>query len=146
MGGNRAYVRCPLRGIDEDLRRGNQMKVAFVTNMCPHYRVRAFETIARSYDVKYFFFSAGAEWYWQQNHGLRAGEFHYAYLPGFQLTKHVRVVPSLLTNLWRGRYDLFVKCINGRFALPISYAIARMRRKPFVLWTEIWMTLQTPFH
>jgi glycosyltransferase involved in cell wall biosynthesis len=55
-------------------------------------------------------------------------------------------VPSLVTKLWRGNYDVFVKCINGRFALPATYLMARLRRKPFVLWTGIWMTLQTPFH
>lgn len=122
------------------------MKVAFVTNFCSHYRVRAFETLARSYDVDYFFYSAGNEWYWQQSHGVRAGDFHYTYLPGFQLTRRIRVSPSLLSSLWRGSYDVFVKCINGRYALPITYLVARLRRKPFVLWTEIWMTLQTPFH
>lgn len=122
------------------------MKVAFVTNFCPHYRVRAFETLARSYDVDYVFHSVGNEWYWQQSHGVRAGDFRYVYLPVFQLTRRIRVVPSLLTHLWRDNYDVFVKCINGRFALLITYIVARLRRKPFVLWTEIWMTLQTPFH
>ena len=43
-----------------------------------------------------------------------------------------------------GDYEVFVKCINGRFALPITYIIARMKRKPFILWTGIWVRLQTP--
>ncbi|HXH09770.1 MAG TPA: glycosyltransferase family 4 protein [Alphaproteobacteria bacterium] len=122
------------------------MKVAFVTNICAHYRVKTFEALARLYDVQYFFYSAGDEWYWQQNHGVRAGDFPYAYLPGFQLTQAVRVAPSLVTKLWRGHYDVFVKCINGRFALPVTYLIARLLGRPFVLWTGIWMSLQTPFH
>jgi glycosyltransferase involved in cell wall biosynthesis len=122
------------------------MKVAFITNFCPHYRIKPFETLAHRYNIDYFFFSAGNEWYWQQKHGVRAGDFRYTYLPGFQLTRHLRVVPSLLTHLWRGNYTVFVKCINGRFALPATYLIARLRRRPFVLWTEIWMSLQTPFH
>jgi glycosyltransferase involved in cell wall biosynthesis len=43
-------------------------------------------------------------------------------------------------------YDAYIKGINGRFALPITYLIARLKRKPFILWTGIWMRLQTPAH
>src|SRR5262245_44679829 len=121
------------------------MKVAFVTNFCPHYRVKTFETLARLYNVDYFFYSDGTEWYWQQNHGVRTGNFRCIYLPGFQLTRRLRIVPSLPLYLWRGNYDVIIKCINGRFALPVTYLVARLRRKPFVLWTGIWMTLRTPF-
>ena len=121
------------------------MKLAFVTNFCPHYRVKTFESLARTCDVDYFFYSTSNEWYWQQKHGVRSGDFRYTYLQGFQLTRRMRVVPSLLTKLWRN-YDVFIKCINGRFALPVTYLVARLRRKPFVLWTGIWMSLETPFH
>jgi glycosyltransferase involved in cell wall biosynthesis len=130
----------------ENQSRDNQMKLAFVTNFCPHYRVQTFELLARTFDVDYFFYSSSNEWYWQQNHGVRAGNFHHTYLPGFQFTRRMRVVPSLVTSLWKNKYDVFVKCINGRFALPVTYLIARLRRKPFVLWTGIWMSLTTPFH
>jgi glycosyltransferase involved in cell wall biosynthesis len=121
------------------------VRIAFITNICAHYRVQTFETLARYHDVDYYFFSAGDEWYWQQEHGVRAGDFHYEYLPGFRLGR-TRVTPTLPWKLWRGNYDVYIKCINGRFALPITYLIARLRRKPFILWTGIWMRLQTPFH
>jgi glycosyltransferase involved in cell wall biosynthesis len=94
--------------------------------------------------VEYFFYSPGTEWYWQQNHGVRTGNFRSVYLSGFQLTRGIRVTPSLLRYLWQGHYDVFVKDIDGRFALPVTYLMARLRRKPFVLWTGVWMTLQTP--
>jgi glycosyltransferase involved in cell wall biosynthesis len=102
--------------------------------------------LAQVHDVEYFFYSQGKEWYGQGIHGVRGGNFRYTYLPGFQLTRQIRVAPSLLTHLWRKDYTVFVKCINGRFALPATYLIARLRHIPFVLWTGIWMTLQTPFH
>ena len=121
------------------------MRIAFITNICAHYRVQTFETLARYHDVDYYFFSAGDEWYWQQEHGVRAGDFHYEYLPGFRLGR-TRVTPTLPWKLWRGNYDIYIKCINGRFALPITYLIARLKRKPFILWTGIWMRLQTLFH
>lgn len=121
------------------------MNIAFVTNICAHYRVKTFETLARCYNVDYYFFSAGDEWYWQQQHGVKTGNFHYEYLPGFRLGR-TRITPTLPWKLWRGNYDVYIKCINGRFALPMTYLIARLKRKPFILWTGIWMRLQTPFH
>jgi glycosyltransferase involved in cell wall biosynthesis len=122
------------------------MNVAFVTHFCPHYRIKTFETLARAANVDYFFYSPGNEWYGQGLTGTWRGDFSHEYLPGFQLTSHMRVSPSLVTRLWGKKYDVIVKCINGRFALPATYAIARLRRKPFVLWTGIWMTLETRFH
>jgi len=121
------------------------VKVAFVTIFCPHYRIKTFETLACYHDVDYYFFSAGGEWYWQQEHGVRAGHFQYEYLPGFRLGR-TRIVPTLPWKLWRGNYDVYIKCINGKFALPVTYLVARLRRKPFILWTGLWMRLQTPFH
>jgi glycosyltransferase involved in cell wall biosynthesis len=128
------------------LRRDQAVRIAFVTNFCAHYRVRTFETLARCQDIDFFFSSAGEEWYWQQQNGVRVGNFRYEYLPGIRLTRRLRLVPSLVTRLWRKNYDVYIKCINGRFALPVTYLIAKLRRKPFILWTGIWMTLDTRFH
>jgi glycosyltransferase involved in cell wall biosynthesis len=121
------------------------MKVAFVTNFAAHYRVKTFETLARYHDVKFLFFSGGGEWYWQRQHGTRVGEFDYTYLRGFSLAG-TRITPSLLTRLFCGDFDVVLKCINGRFALPAAYLAARLRRRPFVLWTGIWSALNTRFH
>lgn len=119
--------------------------VVFVTNICPHYRVKTFETLASNLPTVFYFFSAGDEWYWQHSHGTRAGEFQFEYLKGIQILG-TRVTPSLVTKLLFGSYDVLIKCITGKFALIASYLIARLRRKPFVLWTGIWITLQTPLH
>src|SRR5262245_6515410 len=120
-------------------------RIAFVTNFCPHYRVRTFETLAKYHDVDYYFFSAGDDWYWQQQHGVRRGSFRFQYLSGWRLSG-TRITPTLPFKLWRGRYDAYVKCINGRFALPITYVMARLARRPFILWTGIWMRLGSPAH
>ena len=131
---------------DADLRTvGGNLKIAFVTNIVPHYRVRTFEILSRYYDVDFHLFSAGDEWYWQQQHGVSGGDFSYVYLSGVRWGQ-TRITPSLPWKLWRGRYDVYIKCINGRFAVPITYIVARLRRKPFILWTGIWMRLQTRIH
>lgn len=113
------------------------MKIAFVTNICAHYRVRTFELLARSYDVEFFFFSRGEEWYWSRGLGVRAGDFRHEYLPGFHVGR-TRITPGLVPRLLAKPYDLFIKCINGRFALPATYWVARRRRRPFILWTGLW--------
>jgi glycosyltransferase involved in cell wall biosynthesis len=123
----------------------NHLRMVFVTNLCPHYRIKTFETLARYHNPDFYFFSSGDEWYLWRGHGKRAGNFNYEYLPGINFAG-MRLTPTLLVKLWRGNYDVFLKCIAGRFALPITYVVARLRRKPFILWTGLWATLQSTFH
>jgi glycosyltransferase involved in cell wall biosynthesis len=120
-------------------------RVAFVTNFCPHYRVKTFEALAEKFDAEFLFYSDGSEWYWRQNHGTRAGEFRHEYLTGFTILG-TRVTPALPVKLWRGNHDAIIKCIDGRFALAAAFLTARLRRRPFVLWTGIWSPIDTPFH
>lgn len=126
-------------------RQVNMTRVAFVTTFCPHHRVQTFQTFAKYYDAEFIFFSEGREWYWQQQHGVSNGDFPFKQVAGFQLG-NTRITPGLIRELWQAQCDVFIKCINGRFALPITYLIARLQRKPFILWTGIWMRLQTPAH
>jgi glycosyltransferase involved in cell wall biosynthesis len=121
------------------------MRISFTTNLCAHYNVGTFEALSRYFDVDYFFYSAGEEWYWQERHGVRAGNFHFEYLHGFHLGR-TRITLTLPVKLWRGNYDCFIKCINGRFALPVTFLIAKLKHKPFILWTGIWTRIQTSAH
>ncbi|HLB50065.1 MAG TPA: glycosyltransferase family 4 protein [Anaerolineales bacterium] len=122
------------------------IKAIFVTNICPHYRVRTFETLAQKMNVSFLFFSEGGERYWDARHGLQHGDFHHEYLPGFYLTRQMRITPALVTRVWQADVDVIIKCITGRFALPVTYLLARARRKPFVLWTGLWSHPATFFH
>lgn len=101
--------------------------------------------LAKSHQIDYYFFSAGDEWYWQERHGTRSGDFHHEYLWGIRIGQ-TRLTPSLPLKLLFKKYDIYLKCINDRFALPVTYLVARLRRKPFILWTGIWMRLQSPAH
>ena len=120
-------------------------KIAFVSNFCPHYRVGLYEEIGRSFETDFLFYSKGKEWYWQTSHGIYHGDFNFEYLDGFSIGK-TRITPSLPIKLSKGKYDIIIKCINGKFAIPITYLIARIRRKPFILWTGIWQRLETRIH
>jgi glycosyltransferase involved in cell wall biosynthesis len=45
-----------------------------------------------------------------------------------------------------GRYRAVIAGLGGRIALPASYAAARSRGIPFVLWTSLWAHPRTPAH
>lgn len=120
-------------------------RVVFVTNFAPHYRISFFEALSGFCDLRCYFYSDGGEWYWQRAHGVNRGRFRCQYFDGFWLGR-VRVAPALAAALWSRRCDVIVKCINSRFALPLAYLTARLRRVPFLLWTGVWCRLATPFH
>ncbi len=118
--------------------------VAFITNFCTHYTCGLYEQLAKLFNVDYYFYSPGNEWYWEGKLGtVRHGGFRSRYLSGFTLG-HTRITPTLFFHLVMKQYDVYVKCTNGKFALPIAYVAARFKRKPFVLRTEIWSDLETP--
>lgn len=121
------------------------MQIAFITHYCTHYRVKTYEMLSQYENVTFYFYSAGKESYWDPSHGVSRGQFAHKYLSGFQLGR-TRVALGLAPELCSNHYDVYVKCINGKFALPLTYLVSRLRRKPFVLWTGIWMRQQTLGH
>jgi glycosyltransferase involved in cell wall biosynthesis len=120
-------------------------KIAFITNICTHYTAGLFEKLGQMYDIDFLFYSDENEWYWQNQHGKTAGDFQYRYLPGLRIGR-TKISFELVIQLLKNPYQIYIKCINGKFALPVTYLIAKIKRKPFILWTGIWMRLNTPFH
>lgn len=119
-------------------------KIAFVVPSCAHYRVKTYELLnERLPELKLYFFSQGNEWYQMQELGARFGHFKYEDLGSFKIGSWY-FTPSLFWKLWR--QDVYISSINGRISLPFVYLMARLRRKPFVLWTGIWHRVDTPFH
>lgn len=123
----------------------DRLKIAFVHNFASHHTYKTHEILAKYYDVKFYFFSRGNESDWMQTHGLRTDNFDYHYLHGFSLGG-TRITPTLPLRLFWGSYLIFIKCINGRFALPATYIISKIKHKPFILWTGIWCRIDTKFH
>lgn len=122
-------------------------RVAFVSNFVAHYRLKMFEALASMCDLRCYLYSDGGEWYWQRAHGVvRSTAFQCEYLPGFWLGR-VRVVPSLIRALLSDRRnEVFIKCINDKFALPVTWLAARCTGRPFILWTGVWVRLETRLH
>lgn len=124
---------------------GKSVRLAFVTNFCPHYRVKTFELLAERFDADFYFYSDGGEWYWQREHGTQKGNFPHEYLRGFRFLG-TRITPGLPAKLYRENYQAIIKCIDGRFALAATYLTARLSRRPFILWTGIWSDIESVFH
>lgn len=125
--------------------RRTRCKVALILNFCPHYRVQTFELISRDVQADFFFYSSGQEWYWQKAHGTRQGAFRSRQLRALSLGG-VQITPTLLPALLHSRYDVFLSGITGRFTLSTTYLASRISGRPFILWTGIWMRLQTRAH
>jgi glycosyltransferase involved in cell wall biosynthesis len=122
------------------------MDVLFVTNFCTHFLVKPFEEVAQLGHVRFIFYSDGGESYWETRNQLHGGKFEHRYLPGFYLGRNVRVTPSLIAEILTTRAHAIVLSLTGRFAIPVTYFLARIRRKPFILWTGMWYHPQSFFH
>lgn len=122
------------------------MKVLLVSNFCTHFLVKPFEELARRLDIRFVFFSDGKEGYWETANKLHSGEFKHVYLDGFELAPKLRVTPGLVRELATTDADAIVMSLTGRIALPLTYMFARLRRKPFILWTGLWYHPDSTFH
>jgi glycosyltransferase involved in cell wall biosynthesis/GT2 family glycosyltransferase len=121
------------------------LKIVWVHNFPTHYTVRLFQLVHDRLGAKFLFFSPGQERFWLQANGVSACSFPHENLPGATIFG-TRFVWTLPWRLWRMKYDALVQCVDGRFVLPVAYAIARVRGKPVVLYTGIWMRIATLPH
>jgi glycosyltransferase involved in cell wall biosynthesis len=120
------------------------LRVAFITNLAPHYRRPFYERLASRHEIDYFFFSQG-EWYLNSNLPHQAGAFRTPAVRSYRVLGQP-LMPGLARVLKKERYDVVVKCLNGRLMVPWTVALSRMQRLPLVIWTGNWVHPHTPFH
>lgn len=120
------------------------IKIVFVTNMCTHYVSYLFELLSKMYSIK-FYFTGGHEAYWNKQNLLKMPDIDGQYLEGKIFFSKIKITPGLKC-LWMEDFDIFLKTIDDRFALPFVFLSAKILRKPFILWTGIWHHPQTFFH
>lgn len=106
--------------------------------------MRLFEILAGRLDVR-FYFTGGHEAYWEKKNKAWIGKFQGEYLPGFLLSPRLKITPRIFGLLFM-TYDVIIKTIDDRFALPLVFLIAKIRRKPFLFWTGHWSHPETFFH
>jgi glycosyltransferase involved in cell wall biosynthesis len=98
-----------------------------ITGIVSDYRREPFRLLAEAEDVEVIAFQeAGPP------------------VPG--LTVHRTSQAGAVRMAGSGRYRAVIASLGGRIALPGSYAAARLRRVPFVLWATIWEHPSTLAH
>jgi len=120
------------------------IRIDFVTNMCSHFTIKLFELLSENYNIN-FHFTGGQEKYWDKKNQCWLGKFNGRYLNGFYILPRLKITPALLKLAIKNN-DIFIKTIDDRFALPFIFLLAKIRRKPFILWTQQWTHPQTLFH
>lgn len=120
-------------------------RVAFVTNLCPFYRRPLFELLAEELQTTFFFFSDGEESYLSPAVQHVGGRFPVGRVRRISVAGNPLLV-GLAGELRRQRYDVVVKCLDGRLMVPYVYGLSRARGIPLVLWSGMWHHPHTRAH
>ena len=111
-------------------------RTLLVTNLATHYRRPLYQRLTELLDIEFVFYSDGGEWYWNADdagtEGLPARRLKGRWIGG------TRITPGLVPLVLRTPFDVCISSLDGRFAVPISYLGARLRRRSWVLWAGVW--------
>lgn len=109
-------------------------KVAFVTNLCTHYRYKLFKLLAENYGFDFYFFENVKKTKEDIKHlGIIFDHPSFNYLP---LTKIFR-------KLVKNRYGVIIKCTNNKWSFLGSLIIAKLIRAKFIVWHSTWYYPET---
>lgn len=112
-------------------------RVAFITNLCPHYRQPLYRLLAERFRVTFFFYSEREESYLSPAVRHEPGDLPVREVNRVVIGGHP-VLTGLADELNNDNYDAVIKCINGRLMMPYVFQLAKRRRIPFVLWSGLW--------
>jgi len=110
------------------------MKIIFITNLCPSYRLKPFQRLMELYDLDFYFYSRPDD----------AVASHLEIIKNVDKLLYIppwRIIMLLIT----GGHHITIKCTNGRYITILSFLIAKLLRKKFILWNTFWYTPQTLF-
>jgi glycosyltransferase involved in cell wall biosynthesis len=116
------------------------MRVAFVHNLLIHYRVPLFNLLDGSPDFKFdFYFGAIHPWMQAASSAEKQyrPRFRFVLLKGLRLPDYNYLSLSLLFWL-TNRYDAYLACSLTNPDCWITFLMAKLFRKPFILWEERW--------
>lgn len=109
------------------------MKVAFFHNIIAPYRIPLFEKLSKKLDLKVYFGKASSsKRKWKINNPLK---FKYEILKNFgEFYLFSTINLTLIFKLIKGKYNFFIGADANLFGTQISFIIAKILRKPFILW------------
>ena len=119
------------------------MKIAFIHNRYIGYRLPFFEKLAKIYGTDFFFDQIDPKT------KIRKCAFTYKVLRSIQILNSsiydCTLSPMLPFHLLRGRYNLFIGADIGHPGTYITFVVAKLLRKPFILCNEGWYYPRTIF-
>jgi len=110
------------------------MKIAFVTNLCTHYRYKLFKLLSEKYNFDFYFFDSKGK-----------SKEDIAHLTVYKNGAKFNYMPTLkiMQKLLKSRYDVIIKCTNNKWSFLGSLIIAKLRGAKFIVWHSIWYYPET---
>ncbi|TRO49599.1 glycosyltransferase [Candidatus Bathyarchaeota archaeon] len=109
------------------------MRVAFVHSALAFYRVSLFNALSKRYDVEFFFHKKYGD-------ASEKPRFKYRMLRGVPVPgiSDYMYPLTIILRLIKGRYDLFIGAGAAQLDTMAAFMVAKLLRKPFVLWNVTW--------
>lgn len=98
-------------------------KICFVHNKVRYYRIPLFEKLSNLYKIDFLIFQ-------EDKNKLDVGRI--------EANINVKRGWNLLSQLLRGKYYLFIAPDIHFIETWMVFLVSRLKRKPFILWTETW--------
>ncbi len=126
------------------------MKIAYVGIIGDlYYSLPLLRLLDEAYGVDFLFFGGKERFLGKEIFALvpeKSGLKSVRYLKGFYIASRVECNVPLVRALLKGSYDIIIKDALGRFMLPVSFIIAKLLRKKFILRIDIYRHPATLFH
>ena len=136
----RSLAECS-EGYSPSLKFKGSLRIAFIHNRYIGYRLPFFEKLAKLFDTKFFFDQIDSKTTVQKR------VFSYVVLKSVQILQSpvydFTWSPMLPYHLLKGKYNFFIGSGVGHLGTFVTFIVARLLRKPFVLWNEGWYYSRT---
>ena len=108
-----------------------KIRIAFVHNYCIHYRIPLFLNLLRYFDVDFYFAGVYRTVKRIPQRLKRKSYILRSIMP-------IVFSPMLIIHLLRKRYDVYIAGDIQTVNTWITFIIAKILRRPFILWEERW--------
>lgn len=111
-------------------------RILFIHNTAVWYRRPFFRRLSQVYDVRFVFTHLQVQ---RDEYGVEISE-NIEGMEGITYRvckRHLGIPTGLIPELLWGNFELIVDSLGTRWSVP-SFLIAKLRRKPILLWSEDW--------
>jgi glycosyltransferase involved in cell wall biosynthesis len=118
-----------------------------VADFPTHYTTPLFTRLQAEQHAQLLFFSDGStREYWPPHLAKAGGDLAASTHTGRRIAPKVMLNPGLAKAVWTSDFDVVLMELSGRAEIATTFSIAKLRKKPFLLWNGLWTHPSTPFH